>query len=128
MIFAGPVTLNGGSAYVTFSKPRLAPDSRHAYFLIDLAVVESGLVRLDLASGHTQFVSEALEWYLILRGRHAGDLVVQKRKLVDFGLTTFFWLLTPEGKELGFVGESTEEAQEFLRNPSRVLGKNPLAR
>jgi hypothetical protein len=128
MVFAGPIILKGGSEYATFSKPRIAPDKRHAYFLIDLAVVETGLVRLDLASSQAEFVTAALDYYLIVRGRYVNDLVVQKRKLVEFGVTTFFWLFTPEGKELGFVGESAEEAQEFLRNPDRVLGKNPLVR
>ena len=127
MVFAGPVKV-GDSEYATFSEPKLAVDNRHAYFLIHYAVVEFGLIRVDLANGHAQLISGALQWDVIRQGRYAGDLVVQKRKPVGDGITDFFWLLTPEGKEIGFVGQSEEEAQEFLRSPSRALHKNPPVR
>jgi hypothetical protein len=49
------------------------------------------------------------------------------RKSVSDGVSNFFWLITPDGKELGFVGQSEEEAQEFLRDPNRKLRKYPFA-
>ena len=127
MVFPGPV-LEGYSEYVTFSEPKLARDNKHAYFLVHHAAVEFGLVRLDLKSGRANVISGALDWDLIREGRYAGDLVIQKRKLVRDGLTTYFWLTDPEGRELGFVGQSEEDAREFLRNSDRTLGKNPLLR
>jgi hypothetical protein len=127
MIFAGPVTLKDYSEYVTFHVPKLAPDNRHAFFSIDLAVTEGGLVRLDLKTKDTALISPALGFDFIAAGRYAGDLVVQMRTSVRDGLSPFFWLLTPDGKDLGFVGQSEEEAQEFLRDPNRKLRKYPFA-
>ena len=78
-VFRGPVVVDH-SSYATFSEPRLTPDNRHVYFLINYAVVEFGLVRLDLESGQARMISGALGWYIVGSGKYAGDLVVQKRK------------------------------------------------
>jgi hypothetical protein len=128
MFFAGPLVVKGGSEYVTFAAPKLAPDNSQAFFGFPLAVDEGGLARLDLKAKDATMISSALNFYVIGSGNYKGDVVVQMLKLVGDGFSRFFWLITPDGKELGFVGESEEDAQKFLRNPNRVLGKDPLAR
>src|ERR1035441_4377850 len=70
LIFDDPVVV-GKSKYATFSEPRLAPDNRHAYFLIHYAVVEFGLVKLDLETRRARMISGALEWHVICAGRYA---------------------------------------------------------
>jgi hypothetical protein len=128
MVFAGPLVVKGGSEYVTFAAPKLAPDSRQAFFGFPFAVDEGGLARLDLKTKDATMISSALNFYVIGSGSYTGDVVIQMLKLVGDGFSRFFWLITPDGKELGFVGESEEDAQKFLRNPNRMLGKDPLAR
>jgi hypothetical protein len=72
LVFAGPVILEDYSEYVMFHLPRLAPDNRHAFFVIDLGVVEGGTVRLDLKMKDTVFISPG-GGYVIAAGRYAGD-------------------------------------------------------
>jgi dipeptidyl aminopeptidase/acylaminoacyl peptidase len=107
--------------YVTFSCPQLSPDNRYAYFLIMLSATDNAIVRVDISTGHAEVISNAILYYLIARGRYAGDLVVQKRKEHPQGVDQSFWLVSPQGKELGFVGSSENEAQGFLENPDRKL-------
>ena len=120
MVFGGPVVV-GKSRYATFSEPRLAPDNNRAYFLIHYAVVQFGLVRLDLNTGKVRMISGSLDWEIVGTGRYAGDLVVQKRKAYPGGFSNSFWLISPDGIELGYVGPSDKEAKEFLKNPNRSV-------
>ena len=120
VVYDGAVAV-GQHRYATFSEPHMAPDNRHVYFLIHLAVVEFGLVKLDLADGQVRMISEALDWHLITSGRYAGDLVVQKRKTHPDGINLSYWLLSEDGKELGYVGQSEREALAFLDNPERKI-------
>lgn len=120
MVFSGPLISNG-SQYATFRKPALSPNKKRAYFLIQLAVDEDGLVALDLGSKQAKVISSALEYYLIETGRGAGDVVVRKLTTEALGFSRKYWLLTPDGRDLGLVGQTKEELQAFLTNPNRTL-------
>jgi len=133
IVLGGPVVLKDFSEYVSFASPKLSPDNRYAYFRIPVGVTESGLVRVDLRTKVTSLVCYGTGYDIVPSGKYAGDLVVQMRKSLGDavpggGFSAFFWLLTPEGKELGFVGESDEDAQRFLRSRNRSLGRDPLIR
>jgi len=124
LVFGRPVVLHNAE-YATFSEPRLAPGNRYVYFLIHYSVVEFGLVRLNLASGKASMISGALDWYVVDAGRYSGDLVVQKRKTYPEGSNALYWLISPNGKKLGYVGESRKEVEEFLSNPKRRAKASP---
>lgn len=124
LVFSQPVVLKDWSEYVSFSSPKLSPDNRFVYFLIPLFVTESGLIRLDMKTKQTLLVADALAFWVVGHGSFEGDLVVQIRKPLDGGFSRYYWLITPEGRELGIVGESELEAREFLSNLRRVLRRN----
>jgi hypothetical protein len=120
VVFDAAITVDD-HRYATFSDPHLAPDNRHAYFLIHLAVVEFGLVKLNLGDGQVQMISPALDWHVIASGRYAGDLLVQRRKQTVNGIYVAYWLLSEDGSLLGLVGQSEREALAFLKNPDRKI-------
>jgi hypothetical protein len=105
--------------YVTFLAPRLAPDRQHLYFMIMLAATENAIIKADIDSGQYEVICSAIEYFLIDGGRYKGDLVVEKKKYLPEGISQFFWLVSPEGEEVGYVGESEIEAKRFLNNPDR---------
>jgi dipeptidyl aminopeptidase/acylaminoacyl peptidase len=120
VVFGGTIAADDHT-YATFSDPHLAPDNRRAYFLIHLAVVEFGLVKLDLGDGRAQMISPSLDWHVIASGRYAGDLLVQRRKQTVDGIYVAYWLLSEDGTVLGLAGESEREALAFLENPDRKI-------
>lgn len=124
VIYDGIIII-GKTRYTTFYEPALTVDERGVYLLIHYSVVEFGLVKLDLARGHARMISRALDWHFVISGNYAGCLVVQKRKTYPDGISTLFWLLSPDGKEIGYVGQSEAEAQEFLKNPKREIRPSP---
>jgi hypothetical protein len=121
LVFSQPVILKDWSEYVSFSAPRLSLDNRSVYFLIPQYVTEGGLIRLDLKTKQTLLLTSALTFWVAGPGSFEGDLVVQKRKPLDGGFTRYYWLVTPDGRELGLVGESERDVREFLASPRRAL-------
>ena len=113
-IFRGIVS-DGHFKYATFFLPRLSTDRHYCYFLIAWAAVENAVVKLDIASGSARVISPAVSYYIVGYGAYGGDLVVQKRKSYPEGSTYFFYLISPDGADLGFVGETDNDVREFLR-------------
>jgi len=124
LVFSQTVVLKDWSEYVSFSAPTLSPDNRFVYFSIPLSATEGGLIQLDINTKQTLLLTSALTYWVIGTGPFEGDLVVQVKKPLDDGFSRYYWLISPEGRELGLVGESELEVQEFLANPRRVLRRN----
>lgn len=70
-------------------------------------------------------ISRSLDWYIVGTGNYRGDLVVQRRKVYPEGTNALFWLISPAGKELGYVGESENNVREFLKDPKRQVRRAP---
>jgi len=105
--------------YVTFLTPRLAPDRQHLYFMIMLSATENAIVKVGIESGQYEVICNAIEYFLMDSGRYKGDLVVEKKKYLPEGISQLFWLVSPEGEELGYVGASEIDAKRFLDDPDR---------
>ncbi|HEY3898045.1 MAG TPA: hypothetical protein VGM54_05490 [Chthoniobacter sp.] len=94
----------GGIAGAQFS-----PDGRHVYF-VSASTATSGAVHvLDLATKKEWFFTDGSGLEVVPNGDYKGYLLVQKHKyLIGGGAYDWFWLLKPDGKEVGPVGENTE--------------------
>lgn len=113
------VTLHG-RAFSAFFRPQLSPHARYLYFLVDYGAVTQAIVRLDTSTGRTAFVASAMNFWVVPRGRYAGDLVAQVRKTkLASGYYYWFYLLSAEGKELGVVGEDRADVDLFLSMDAR---------
>jgi len=128
VVFAGIVHASQHS-YCSFSRPQLTSDNTHAYFLIGLSATENAIVRLNLRTGTAEEMSRVfggvILYHVVSAGPYRNDLVVQKKHYLPAGVSQLFWLVDPEGKELGYVGETEADAQAFLKNPYRRLPTAP---
>jgi hypothetical protein len=120
LVFGGPAT-DGAFKYASFSRPNFSPDGRHAYFLIPYAAVVNGLVRLDLSTHQARVISSAVTYEVITTGNYAGTLVVLKRKDYSEGATYSYYLIDAEGREIGVVGSSENQARSFAEDPNRHI-------
>lgn len=97
--------------------PVFSADSKKLYFLTAAWAVSNALHVLDFSSGIEHFVTDANDVLVIDKGKYANHLVVMKHKYFKReGSYDYYWLITPEGKEIKMVGKDKEQAERFIRS------------
>ena len=93
----------------SFQTPQFSPDGKTIYF-VSAAWATSGSVQAyELATKAVRFVCAGSVLEVVPNGDYAGDLLVQQhRYFLGGGSYDWFWLMGPDGKEIGVVGETTE--------------------
>jgi hypothetical protein len=123
MLVRGGETKNSnGVPLGTFSSPRFAPDGTHIYFLTQAAVVQGAVYSVDLATRKLREVCVGNLLQVIRKGEYAGDLVVEQHRLL-MGGGAYYWVyvLTPDGRQLGTLGEQGDAG--FDDRLGEVLGE-----
>lgn len=92
-----------------FSKPQFSSNGKLVYFLSEAWTTSGALHVVDTTNSKEHFVCPALEFEVVPSGEYRDDLLVQQhRYFIGGGSYDWFWLLKPDGKEIGPVGEDTE--------------------
>jgi dipeptidyl aminopeptidase/acylaminoacyl peptidase len=92
-----------------FSKPQFSTNGKLVYFLSEAWTTSGALHVVDTTNGKEHFVCPALEFEVVPGGEYRDDLLVQQhRYFIGGGSYDWFWLLKSDGKEVGPVGEDTE--------------------
>lgn len=91
------------------SSPAFSPDGRTVYFMAAGWATSGAVHALDVATGRTRFVAPGNALRVVPAGEYAGHLAVQQhRYFLGGGAYDWYWLLTPEGKEVGAIGETLD--------------------
>ena len=97
------------------TSPCFSPDAKTVYFLSQAYAVSDALHAVDVATGKQRFICDANTVRVVTTNGYGyrGDLVVNRHKyFIAGGSYDWFWLITPEGKEIGPVGpEDTDELE-----------------
>lgn len=92
-----------------FSKPQFSTDGKLVYFLSEAWTTSGALHVVDTTNGKEHFFCPAAEFEVVRSGEYRDDLLVQQhRYFIGGGSYDWFWLLKPDGSEVGPVGEDTE--------------------
>ena len=92
-----------------FSKPQFSSDGKLVYFLSEAWTTSGALHVVDTTNGKEHFVCPSAEFEVVPSGEYRDDLLVQQhRYFIGGGSYDWFWLLKPDGTEIGAVGEDTE--------------------
>ena len=103
-----------------FASPRFSPDGRTIYFLTEAWVTSGAVHAVDVATGRVRYVCPGNSLRVVPRGEYAGHLMVeQHRYFVGGGSYDWVWLVTPAGRDVGPIGESTEMFEEMYVTPAR---------
>ena len=103
-----------------FAKPQFSPDGRTVYFQTDAWVTSGAVHAVNVATGRVRYVCDGNSLRVVPRGEYAGHLMVAKhRYFIGGGSYDWVWLVTPEGRDVGPIGESTEMFEETYVNPRR---------
>lgn len=94
---------------IGLSQLQFSPDGKVLYFWSEAAVVTGTIHALTLATGQERFVCPGNRFHVLSTGRHQGMLSVnQHRYFVLGGSFDWYWLISPDGKELGVIGEQEQ--------------------
>jgi hypothetical protein len=109
-----PLEVNGRKFDQAFS-PRFSPDGGTVFFLVPYAATTQAIVKVAIAVPVPQFITAALNFQVVPTGQYRGDLVAQIRKAkLAPGYYEWYYLLTPDGKEVGVVGQYKGDVALFL--------------
>lgn len=83
-----------------------SPDSKTLYFLTYAWTTSAALHAVDISDGAERYLLPANSLKVIQAGEYKGYLAVnQHRYFVMGGSYDWYWLFTPEGKEVGPLGD-----------------------
>lgn len=103
-----------GQALAMLRSPAYSPDGRQIYFLSAAWVTSGAVHAVDVSTGAERFVAPGNSLEVIPSGDYAGFLVVsQHRYFLAGGSYDWYWLVSPEGREIDPVGEDERALEEF---------------
>jgi WD40-like Beta Propeller Repeat len=94
-----------------FAKPQFSADGRYVFFLSAAWATSGALHVVDTTNGKEHFVCPAWGFEIVRSGEyHDCLLVLQHRYYIGGGAYEGYWLIRPDGKEIGPVSEDTEDS------------------
>ncbi|WP_420125923.1 TolB family protein [Longimicrobium sp.] len=114
MLVRGRSSETPSEALAMLQSPAFSPDGQRIYFL-SAGWATSGAVHVvDVATGAEQFLAPGNSLEVIPSGDYAGFLLVsQHRNFLAGGSYDWYWLVSPEGREIDPVGEDEAALEEF---------------
>jgi dipeptidyl aminopeptidase/acylaminoacyl peptidase len=105
------------SVLAGFSKPQFSTNGRFVFFLSDAWATSGALHVVDTTNSKEHYVCPGLDFEIVASGEYRDCLLVaQHRYFIGGGTYDWFWLLRPDGKEVGPVGEDTENFKATYGN------------
>lgn len=100
---------------------KFSPDGKTIYFLTKTWVTSSGLHAVNIDGSNEHFITAANTLKIIDRGDYKGDLIIsQHRYFVGGGSYNWYYVFTPEGKEVGPLGDNLDDVNwDFLNWESK---------
>ena len=114
MILRGKADQEPTRILAGLNSPHFAPDGSRIYFA-SAAYATSGAIHVfDLRTKKEKFVCAGFNPEVVQSGEYQGNLIVQQHKyFVDGGSYDWFWLLKPDGTEIGPLGEDPAGFKEM---------------
>ncbi len=94
--------------------PQFSADGKSVFFLSAAWATSSAVHKVDVATSKEQFVAPGNSLEVVTRGEHRGRLIVQMHKyFLGGGSYDWYWLLEPDGREVGPIGEDVAGFREL---------------
>ena len=114
ILISSPIRI-GGYDVRSLSSPHFSADASMVFFLYELSAVTHGLASVTVASRAVTAFGDATTLEVIRAGKYKGYLLCMRRTTPLSGFPKYwYWLLGPDGKEVGLVGDTALDRLEFL--------------
>lgn len=98
-------------------EPKQLPDGKREYVLIPVWETSCALYEHNLEHNIYRYISPALNFWLITKGEHSGDLIVEMHEyfaLGGAGSYDWLWIISPYGKKSDPLGPVNEVDWEMI--------------
>ena len=85
---------------------QFSPNGKKVYFITYAWATSGAIHSVNIDGTNEHFIVAGNYLEVINRGILKGNLIVQQHRYRDSGGYDWFWLFSPEGKEMGVIGES----------------------
>ena len=100
-----------------FGKPQFSCDGRYVFFETPAWTTSSAVHVVDTTNAKEHFVCAGGDVEVVCAGEYRDGLLVQQhRYFIGGGSYDWYWLLRPDGKEVGPVGEDTSTFKATYSN------------
>lgn len=95
--------------------PQFLADGRRLVFASAWLTVEGSIHVLDVVSGECRQLGAGNSLQVVPRGPYRDHLIVMRHQyFLGGGAYDWYWLLDPEGKPIGPIGDSEDSVERFL--------------
>lgn len=116
MLLRGRAGRSPQTTLAAFHAPQFSPDGRKVYFLSTAWVTSAAVHVVDVQTGREAYVCPGNSLEVVPRGRYAGHLIVQQHRYFVAGPSyDWYWLVTPQGREVGPVSDDSGQGLEQFR-------------
>lgn len=116
MLLRGKETQEPTNLLCNFHNPQFSPDGNKIYFQSTAWVTSDAIHVINLQSGIHRFLTDGNSLEVIRKGEYEGYLIVQKHKyFMSGGSYDWYWLVSPEGKEIAPVGRDADGIKQFMK-------------
>jgi hypothetical protein len=101
------------------SELTFSPDSKNLYFLTSAWTTSGALHGVNIDGTHQRYIAPANSLEVIIKGTYKGYFIVNEHRyfIPPGGTYDWYWLVTPDGKDDGPLGEEvTSEQRNFLES------------
>lgn len=103
--------------------PQFSPDGREIFFESAAWATSGAIHAVEVRTGRERFVVAGQSFAVVPRGEYAGCLIaMQHRYFLSGGSFDWYWLLRPDGREVGPIGENDDLFRELQEMPPRKSG------
>lgn len=114
MLVRGRSSETPSVALAHLQAPGFSPDGQRIYFLSAAWATSGAVHAVDVSTGAERFLAPGNSLEVIPSGDYAGFLLVsQHRNFLAGGSYDWYWLVSPEGREIDPVGEDEAAVAEF---------------
>jgi hypothetical protein len=114
MLVRGRSSETPAEALALLQSPAFSRDGSRIYFLSAAWATSGAVHAVEVSSGTARFIAPGNSLEVIPSGDYAGFLLVsQHRNFLAGGSYDWYWLVSPEGREIDPVGEDEAALEEF---------------
>ncbi len=121
-------TFQAGYPVAPMATPQFSLDGRDVYFVSAGGATDAPVLKVNLTTGRVTEIAWGHTLKVLREGASRGCLVVDQHKyFLQGGSYDWYWLLSPNGKEIGPIGDGTQQVQLFRDTSEEIDYCRPAA-
>ena len=123
-----PPAFREGYPVAPIATPQFSLDGRDIYFVSAGGATDAPILKVNVATHQVTEIAWGHTVKVLREGASQGCLVVDKHKyFVEGGSYDWYWLLSPNGEEIGPIGDEGQQVEQFNEMSESIDYCRPVA-